>query len=133
MKTDPSSYEYDTPAMNKMLSGGKKKTKGLGRAVRGWIRQGRITGVHQHDKNAKYWYNAYGILEAWKLWAKHTGLDYDADMPPDVKELQDVIESIQDGGRVSAAPVKVPAKNGTVTVIVPFGTEVKIVHEPPAA
>lgn len=129
MNADPAAYDYDTPTMNRMLSGGKM-TRGLGRIVRFWIRQGRIQGVYQHDKAAKYWFNAYGILEAWKLWAKREGLDYEADMPPDVELLRDVIQEAQT--TVAQAPL-VPPQGQGIVVIAPPGIPVQVVYQPPAA
>lgn len=128
---DPNSYDFDTPAVNRMLSGGKGVTKGLGRSIRGWVRQKRIKGVQQHEKHAKLWFNAHGVLEAWRLWANHKRLDFEADMPPDVKRLRDVIQAEQ--GVTSPVHSASAPQTNTVTVIVPFGTEVKIVHQPPAA
>jgi hypothetical protein len=117
-----SGYDYDTAALNRMLSGGSEFTPGLGKAARGWVRQRRITGVFQHGKNAKMWFNAQGVMEAWKLWANHKGLDFETDMPPDVRRIRESLESSRGAGP-AAAPV--------VTVTVPVGTEVRVVYEPP--
>lgn len=106
-------------------------TKGLGRAIRGWVRQKRIKNVQQHQKNAKFWFNAHGVLEAWRLWANHSRLDFEDDMPPDVRRLRDAIEAEQGAMRPTASVAA--HQTNTVTVIVPFGTEVKIVHQPPTA
>lgn len=52
-------------------------------------------------------------------------------MPPDVKRLRDAIQAEQ--GVTSPMHSASAPQTNTVTVIVPFGTEVKIVHQPPAA
>lgn len=128
---DPNSYDYDTWKVNSMLSGGKDVTKGLGRAIRGWVRQKRIRNVQQYQKNAKLWFNAHGVLEAWKLWANHRHLDFEADMPPEVRRLREAIEG-EHGGTKATHSLETQQGN-TVTVIVPSGIEVKVVHQPTAA
>ena len=128
---DLNSYDYDTWKVNSMLNGSQEVTKGLGRSIRGWVRQKRIKNVQQYQKNAKLWFNAHGVLEAWKLWANHRHLDFEADMPPDVRRLHEAIEG--EHSVVSATHSVETPQGNTVTVIVPFGTEVKIVHQSPAA
>lgn len=88
-----------------MLTGGKEKA---GSAIRGWIRQGEITGKYQREKNAKIWLNAEGVRQAWALWARHQGLDVN-DFPAAVKDV------IGDAPANTEAVPTVPASaDGTV-------------------
>lgn len=79
----PQGFPYDVPQVSNMLTGGKKKA---GSAIRGWIRQGEITGKYQREKNAKIWLNAEGVAQAWALWARHQGLDI-TDVPAEVEDV----------------------------------------------
>jgi hypothetical protein len=102
-------YPYDIPAVNQMVTEGKS---GAGRPIRGWHRQGRITGSKQKQKNSKIWLNPKGVLEAWLLWADHKGLDPEHDMPTAVRN---VTQSLRPD---SADEITVVAKPGTVIKVV---------------
>lgn len=106
-------YPHDIPAVNMMITEGKG---GAGRPIRGWHRQGRITGSSQKQKNSKIWLSPKGVLEAWLLWAGHKGLDPETDMPAAVRNItQPEGHQITDPG-------------ATVTVIAGPGVMVKVVY-----
>jgi hypothetical protein len=100
--------QYDVPTVSKMITSGKG---GAAKVVRGWIRQGRITGARQRTKNAKFWLTPEGVLEAWAAWAAYQNLDPEK-MPDDVRKVVEVTGNV----------------GPSVTVIVPAGTTVKVVQ-----
>ena len=79
-----SEYSFDLPEVGKAITSG---TGGAGSALRGWHRQKRITGSYQREKNAKIWFSPEGVQEAWELWARHKGLDTEAEMPDAVRAM----------------------------------------------
>jgi hypothetical protein len=104
-------FPYDIPAVNMMITEGEG---GAGRPIRGWYRQGRITGSFQKEKNSKIWLNSKGVAEAWELWASHKGLDPVVDMPSAVQNIADSDSVVESGA--------------TVTVIASPGLTVKVVY-----
>lgn len=113
-------FQYDRKRVSAMLTGDELMARG---ALRGWFRQKLISGAHQREKNAAIKFNAVGVVEAWNLWADHAGLDRVSDMPADVKELKEALGSAGNG-----VELQISTDEHTVTVILPPGVNLKVVH-----
>lgn len=111
-----SEFKYDIPVVAEAFDGGTGVSRD---AIRGWIKQKRITGAWQREPNAKFWLSAEGVAEAWGLWANHNGLD-PFEVPPAARKM------IEDG---TARPSPSDA-DSVVTIIVPAGVTVKVVQHP---
>jgi hypothetical protein len=118
-------FKHDTVAVSKLITGGRG---GAAQAIRGWYRQKRIKGAFQRQKNAKIWLNDFGVLEAWELWADHTGLDPVADMPPQVKELKNEIEAERPESSIGLTLEEEPNGRPTVTLILK-GVDLKVIQQ----
>ena len=90
------SYPYDIPEVSQAITNGEG---GAASAIRGWRRQQRITGSYQREQNAKIWLSAEGVRQTWELWARHKGLDIEADMPDAVREMIGLPTDVTDDTR----------------------------------
>ena len=113
-------FQYDRKRVSKMLSGDELEARG---ALRGWFRQKLISGAHQREKNAAIKFNAVGVVEAWNLWADHQGLDRVKDMPAEVMELKEALVRVDNG-----LELQFSTEQDTVTVILPPGLSLKVIH-----
>ncbi len=119
-------HKYDTVQVSRMLTNGQG---GAAKTTRSWFRQGRIEGARQRQKNAKVWFNTYGVLQAWELWADHNGLDPVSDLPDEIRKLKNQVDAA--AGNSSIGLEMKQAANGrlTVTVFVPRGVSLKVVQQ----
>lgn len=113
-------FQYDRKRVSQMLTGDELQARG---ALRGWFRQKLIGGAHQREKNAAIKFNAIGVVEAWNLWADHVGLDRIRDLPPQVKELKEALSRVGTG-----VEMQFSTEENTVTVILPPGVNLKVIH-----
>lgn len=75
-------YRYKVPEIAYQFPGPGRP----GNAIRSWGRKGLIDG-YQHAPNGAWHLSAQGVADAWHLWAKHRGLDPEADMPEGIRRI----------------------------------------------
>lgn len=89
--------------------------------IRRWARARRFDGFQQQGANSKLWLTDRGVLEVWALWAEHTGLDSEMDMPPGVRKLID---------KGTSPVATTPDSPGlSVTIILPPGAHLQVIQQ----
>ncbi len=112
-------FRHDTARVARMIGNGISR-----QVIRRWRHKGRIEGAIQEEKNAKVWLNDRGVLETWTLWADYQDLDFEVDMPPAVRKVQDKL-----GARPDAASKASNDERLTVTIILPPGAHLKVIQQ----